>query len=97
MDTELAGHLRGVSREEFISTKAHQRVAERLLEIAGEAATNIEDGILDDIEADWEGIRAMRVLLAHAYRKVDPGPLWEAAKRDLPRLAGAVREFLLQH
>lgn len=91
---ELAGDLDGVTRDRFLADQKLRRVAERLLEICGEAANNLSDHARRAIDADWRGLRRMRVILAHAYPRVDPEALWDAAKRSLPALAAAVRAHL---
>ncbi|HJQ93321.1 MAG TPA: HepT-like ribonuclease domain-containing protein [Candidatus Thermoplasmatota archaeon] len=91
---ELAGHLEGRSKAAFRADRGLQRVTERLVEIAGEAATHVPDEVAGAIEADWQGIRAMRVVLAHAYHRIDLDILWEAASRSLPRFASAVAAHL---
>jgi uncharacterized protein with HEPN domain len=91
---ELQTHLEGMDRDAFCRDLGAQRIAERLLEIAGGAATHVPDDASDQIDADWAGLRRMRVLLAHAYHRVDPQQLWAAATRDLPRLADAVQAYL---
>jgi uncharacterized protein with HEPN domain len=88
---ELAHHLEGATKASFQRDKGLQRIAERLLEIAGEAATHVADEQAEAIDADWENLRAMRIILAHAYHRVIPERLWNAATQDLPRLAAAIR------
>ena len=91
---ELAGHLRGRDRAAFAADRGLQRIAERLLEIAGEAANHVPDEIAKGIEADWRNLRGMRVLLAHAYRRIAVDRLWNAATIALPRFAAAVAASL---
>jgi len=91
---ELAGHLAGRDRASFLADRGLQRITERLLEIAGEAATHVPDDVADGIGAGWKDLRGMRVLLAHAYHRILPERLWNATTRDLPRLAAAVQAHL---
>ena len=88
---ELADHLKGRTRAQFLRDKGLQRIAERLLEVAGEAAIHVPDDVADRIEIDWTGLRAMRIVLAHAYHRIDPQALWTAATIELPRLAKTLR------
>lgn len=91
---ELDGHLQGLNQEEFTRDRGAQRIAERLLEIAGEAASNVDDDVLQEIPADWASLKAMRVVLAHAYHRIKPDRLWTSATVSLPRLAAAVQAYL---
>ncbi|MHB1261274.1 MAG: HepT-like ribonuclease domain-containing protein [Thermoplasmatota archaeon] len=91
---ELAAHLHGLRKAEFLADRGLQRIAERLLEIAGEAATHVPDEVADGIDADWESLRAMRIVLAHAYHRIDLDLLWSAANVSLPRFAAAVAAHL---
>lgn len=91
---ELGDTLAGVTVETFRSTKSLQRIAERLLEIAGEAAGHVPEPIRDSIPGNWKGLRSLRVLLAHAYHRVDSAYLWQAATKSLPRLADEIRASL---
>lgn len=89
---ELTGSLAGMTLVSFAKDRDKQRVAERLLEIAGEAANNLPDAILESIPGDWANLRKLRLLLAHAYHRVELQPLWEAATTSLPRLGKAIRD-----
>jgi uncharacterized protein with HEPN domain len=91
---ELAGYLDGVDLERFRSDRMLRRIAERLLEICGEAANHVSEETREAIPADWRGLRRLRVLLAHAYPRVDAETLWPSATRSLPALAAAVRAHL---
>lgn len=91
---ELAGELAGMTLAAFRQAKGKQRIAERLLEVAGEAANHVPREVRDEIAVNWDGLRSLRVLLAHAYHRVDPGELWVAATKALPPFAARIRAFL---
>jgi len=64
---------------------------ERAIEIAGEAATQLSGETrarFPDLE--WRELIAVRVILAHAYHRVDLDQLWGIAAVDLPRVAEAL-------
>jgi uncharacterized protein with HEPN domain len=64
---------------------------ERAIEVAGEAATNLSDEIRSERpDVAWRELLATRVVLAHAYHRVDPDLLWDIAARDLPDVAVAL-------
>lgn len=65
-----------------------QLALERAVEVAGEAASRLGDETRAQYPAaDWRELIAVRVVLAHAYHRVDPDLLWEIASKDFPRLA----------
>jgi uncharacterized protein with HEPN domain len=64
---------------------------ERAIEVAGEAASNISDETRDRYPGvAWRELSATRVVLAHAYHRLDPNLLWDIAVSDLPELAQAL-------
>jgi uncharacterized protein with HEPN domain len=64
---------------------------ERAVEVAGEAATNIGDETRSRYaDVAWRELIATRVVLAHAYHRVDADLLWDIAVHDLPNVARAL-------
>ena len=61
---------------------------ERAIEVAGEAATRVSDETKASFPAvAWKELSAVRVVLAHAYHRVDLDLLWGIAADDLPQVA----------
>ena len=68
------------------------RAAERLLEIVGEAASNVsEDAVAAHPDVDWRSIARLRIVLAHHYHRTDPDLIWSYAIEQAPRLATSLR------
>lgn len=64
---------------------------ERAVEVAGEAATRMEDATRKLFPTvAWTELIAVRVVLAHAYHRVDLDQLWTIATVDLPAVAEAL-------
>lgn len=64
---------------------------ERAIEIAGEAATQISEQTKAEFPTvAWKELSAVRVVLAHAYHRVDLDQLWGVAVEDLPTVAEAL-------
>lgn len=83
-----AADLVGRGRAAVESDPALWLALERVVEIAGEAATNVGDDARSQLpDVPWRELTATRVLLAHAYHRVDLDLLWDIAERDLPALA----------
>lgn len=69
---------------------------ERAIEIAGEAATQLSDETRSNFpEIPWRELIATRVILAHAYHRVNLDRLWSIACDDLPKLAEALGPLVL--
>ena len=64
---------------------------ERAIEIAGEAATQVSDETKARLpQVAWKELAAVRVVLAHAYHRVEFDQLWGIADHDLPTVAKAL-------
>jgi uncharacterized protein with HEPN domain len=64
---------------------------ERAIEIAGEAETQISDRTKSEFPGGaWNELSAVRVVLIHAYHRVDLGQLWGIAADDLPVVSAAL-------
>ena len=68
------------------------RAAERLLEIIGEAASNVSPvAVAAHPDVDWRSIARLRIVLAHHYHRTDPDLIWSYAVEQAPLLAAALR------
>lgn len=86
---EIAGYVAGVELAEFLTDRAKQRAVERTLEILGEIATQLGDDA-PDADVDWRALRKLRVILAHAYKRVEAARIWGFATQDVPRLRASL-------
>jgi uncharacterized protein with HEPN domain len=78
-------------RDAFDQDEALWPALERLIEIAGEASAAVTESTRAEHPAvDWRGLAGTRVILAHAYHRVDRDRLWAIATRDLPLVAEAL-------
>lgn len=63
-------------------------VTERLVEIVGEVARAITPEGREAWPAiDWSGLIGLRNVLIHAYHRIQPDLLWQAATVDIPAIA----------
>lgn len=73
--------------EEFLAEDGSELAIERLIELVGEAASHFsEEFKLAYPAIAWREIVGMRVLLAHAYHRVDFEVVWTAATVSVPEL-----------
>lgn len=108
-DAELAGDIADAARRIeriarwgrwlFTRSRTLREVAERNIEVAGEAAKDISDGFKaahPDLKEKCDRVYLARNYLAHAYEMITPAYVWETMKTALPELAsGLSREFPL--
>jgi uncharacterized protein with HEPN domain len=81
-----------VGRDAFAASLLHQRAAERLLEIIGEASTALTDEFkVSHPEVAWRDVGALRILLAHHYHRIDLDQVWQIATVAVPDLVRHLR------
>ncbi len=87
----VADDLADRGREAIEADPVLWMALERAVEVAGEAASQLgEETKAEYPEVPWRELIATRVILAHAYHRVDLDLLWDIAADDLPRLARAL-------
>lgn len=81
--------------EEFKAEEGSGLAIERLIELVGEASGHLTDETKSQFpDIAWKDIAGMRVLLAHAYHRVDYEVVWEAATISIPELAEQLKKLL---
>jgi uncharacterized protein with HEPN domain len=86
-----AADLVGRGRDAIEADPVLWMALERVVEIAGEAASQLSDETCAQYPAvPWRELSATRVILAHAYHRLDLDLLWDIAAADLPELARAL-------
>lgn len=69
--------------------------AERLIEIIGEAATNLSQELqARHPDVQWRGPIGIRIILAHRYFGIDIDVIREVIERDIPVLEQQIRSIL---
>lgn len=64
-----------------------QAAAQRWIEVLGEAASHISDGVkAEHPEVPWRDIIGTRIILAHAYFHIDQDIVGQVVARDIPTL-----------
>ena len=83
----IEGHIAGVSEKDFFFDLKTQDAVIRRFEIIGEATKHIPKFVLDEFpDTEWQDIMSMRDRLIHEYFAVMMDLVWDAAKKDLPKL-----------
>jgi uncharacterized protein with HEPN domain len=84
-----------IGREEFLSTPHWQDAIIRNLEIIGEAAKQLSEGLKQrNPEIPWRDIAGLRDVLIHNYMGVDLEKVWNVIESNLPDLKRIVKANL---
>lgn len=84
---EATGFIQGKLRSHLDEDRMLVLALARLLEIIGEAASNVSAETRAGLpEIDWQKVRGMRNRIIHAYFDVDVGVVWDTTRNDLPVL-----------
>jgi uncharacterized protein with HEPN domain len=86
---ETIGYVEGVDVEDFLTDSALQRAIERTLELIGEVSNQLGSD-RPAIDVPWDKIVRLRIVLAHAYHKIEPRILHETATTEVPKLLAAL-------
>ena len=71
-----------------------QAAAQRWIEVLGEAASNVSDGVRDaHPEVAWREMAGIRVILAHAYFHIDHDIIRNVIEHELPELRNQLQEI----
>lgn len=84
-----------VSATDFTADEKLQLAVVRLLEIAGEAASGLSEGLKKDHpDIPWSQITATRNRLIHGYFDIDLGVVWKIATEDVPALVDRLEAMM---
>lgn len=79
--------VKGMDYEEFISDKKTNYAVTRCIEIMGEAAKHVPEGVRKKYsEIPWKDIAGMRDKIIHMYFRVSLEKVWLVLKEDIPEL-----------
>ena len=84
---KVVDYTRGMSQASFVSSQLVYDATLRNLELIGEAATHVPDGVrAAHQEFTWGMIIATRNRLIHGYLGIDDDTLWSIIQEDVPGL-----------
>jgi uncharacterized protein with HEPN domain len=81
--------------EAFINNSMMRFACIKQLEIIGEAANHISEGIKNQFTSiEWPQIVGMRNIFVHEYFGIDTKILWDIIKKDLPDLKANISSIV---
>lgn len=87
-------YCEGFEQSEFVVSGLNYDAAVRNLELIGDAARNIPDGVRSaHPELPWRRIIATRNQLIHGYLGIDNDVLWSIVTKDIPALILSLRQL----
>jgi uncharacterized protein with HEPN domain len=98
--TSLAATLVRRGRETFLDDQLLQLSAEAIAGRIGDAATKLEH--LDPTvlaampEIPWPKVKGLRIVVDHAYHRVNVQSLWETMSVSVPELRQAIERLILE-
>lgn len=92
---EIEELLIGYEREDFLEERKLQLSIVKLIEIIGEAASNMSSEFRDETpDIPWVDIIGMRNRLIHGYFDMDLEIVWTTAKTEVPELLSQLEPIL---
>ena len=93
----LESESTGINKDEFLGDETHKRAFIRSIEIIGEAAKHIPEGMRDEYpQIQWRAIAGMRDRLIHSYFGIDYDIVWDVLINHIPVLADTIEAILLR-
>jgi len=86
----------GMTLENFRQDERTIDAVVRNLEILGEAAKGLPEGLRNAIAVDWKRIAGLRDVLIHAYFGIDVDIIWDIVQTKVPELRRQVGDYLNQ-
>jgi uncharacterized protein with HEPN domain len=85
----------GMDEQKFSDDLRTIYAVQRAFEILGAAAKHIPPEVrASHPEVEWRSVAGFRDVLAHAYFRVDPALVWDAAVKKAPPLRAQLAEVL---
>jgi uncharacterized protein with HEPN domain len=93
--TEIRQYVQSSTREDLNSDRKLVHSLVRLLEIIGEAATQVSEKVRNDApEIPWPVLVGMRNRLTHAYFSINLDVVWSTSTEDIPSLISELEKLL---
>ena len=92
---EIENYTIGVTLEVFVENSMMKFAVVKPLDIIGEAASRLSDGLKGEFEeVSWSKIIAARNIFVHEYFGIDDKILWDIVTLDLPIFKSRLQRML---
>jgi uncharacterized protein with HEPN domain len=92
---KIKSFSKGINEISFLKNELIQSAVERQLEIIGEAASKLSDGLKEKyITIEWHKIKAFRNIIAHEYFGLSKIQVWTVINVDIPKLKKEIQKIL---
>jgi uncharacterized protein with HEPN domain len=92
---EIQHYVQSATREDLNHDRKLLHSLVHLIEIIGEAATQVSDELQEKVsEIPWFVIKGMRNRLIHAYFDIDLDVVWSTSTMDIPSLATELTKLI---
>jgi uncharacterized protein with HEPN domain len=91
---DVAAEIVRRGRNAFESDAVAQYGAEAVIGHVGDAASKLPDDVRASMpEIPWKEIIGFRIVVDHAYHRLDHGRVWNTLCEDVPRLREAIDRY----
>lgn len=91
---EAAAELVGLGKERWDSERPLRLAGEAVIGRLGDIATKLPDEVVKATsEIPWREVKGMRIIVAHAYHRIDYDEVWITLRDDVPRLDQAIKHW----
>jgi uncharacterized protein with HEPN domain len=88
-------YTQGQNQESFVASGLNYDATVRNLELIGEAATHIPEGVRSaHPQIPWRMMIATRNRLIHGYLGIDNDTLWSIIRQDIPALLSGIQAVI---
>lgn len=88
-------YIEGKSSSTFYEDDILQDAVVRRIEIMGEAASRISEGLKSQYPAlQWKKMKAIRNILIHMYDELELEIVWDTVTKDIPGLLNEIKKIL---
>jgi len=89
---DAAAELTGLGKERWDTERPLRLAGEAVVGRLGDIATKLPDDLVQGTpEIPWREVKGMRVIVDHAYHRIDYEEVWTTLRDDVPRLGHSVQ------
>jgi uncharacterized protein with HEPN domain len=90
---DVADEIVRRGRASFESDPVAQFGAEAVVGRIGDAASKLDEEIRASMPDPWKEIIGFRIVVHHAYHRLDYGRVWNTLCEDVPKLRAAIERY----